>query len=109
MLVSDLETLRELSEEELVVEGGIGTANMEVYRNDLYNDKLGSFNSGGKARLSSNANDQISSIFIVEGKWQFCTDANYKGQCRTLNPGFYYNPSQFKLPNDSISSFRRVG
>jgi hypothetical protein len=35
----------------------------------------------------SNFNDRITSVFIVAGKWELCTDANYKGKCVTLNQG----------------------
>ena len=82
---------------------------MQVYRNDGYNDRLGSFNFGGKSRLSSNANNQISSIIVNSGRWQFCTGVNYTGSCRTLGRGGYPNPRTIGLPNDSISSFRKVG
>jgi hypothetical protein len=36
---------------------------------------------------SSGFNDRITSVFIVAGKWELCTDVNYKGKCVTLNQG----------------------
>jgi len=34
-------------------------------------------------------NDRTSSIRIERGYWLFCSDANFKGECRTLGPGDY--------------------
>jgi len=51
-------------------------------------------------------NDRAASMRIVGGFFQFCTDANFQGTCRTFGPGNY--PS---LPGDitnRISSGRRV-
>jgi hypothetical protein len=50
-------------------------------------------------------NDRTSSIVIREGRWEFCDDAGYRGQCMVLGPGEY--PSLDRL-NDRISSMRRV-
>ena len=39
-------------------------------------------------KLSETAfNDRISSVFIVAGKWELCTDKDFKGKCVTLNQG----------------------
>jgi Beta/Gamma crystallin len=80
----------------------------------LYND----INYGGDALgsdteisdLSFTAyNDQASSIYITQGTWAFYTDANYQGSSVVLNPGAYNWVENVGLPNDTISSFRRVG
>lgn len=80
----------------------------------LYND----INFGGDALgsdteisdLSFTAyNDKASSINITEGTWAFYTDANYQGTSVTLNPGSYSWVENVGLPNDTISSFRRIG
>lgn len=34
-------------------------------------------------------NDVVSSIIVNRGNWQFCTDANFRGNCQTLGPGRY--------------------
>ena len=34
-------------------------------------------------------NDRASSIRVLRGTWEFCTDAFYRGSCRTLGPGDY--------------------
>lgn len=34
-------------------------------------------------------NDSVASIIVNRGTWQFCTDANYRGNCQSLSPGRY--------------------
>ena len=89
---------------------------------ELYNDTgvfgasglLGEFNRGGKAKLSSKANDKISSIVIHDGRWRFYEHENYGGASIEFGSGRYdlplyvlrYNP--FTTWNDQISSFKRI-
>ena len=50
--------------------------------------------------------DRAASMRIEEGYWMFCTDAQFRGDCRTLGPGEYA-----RLPGDvdrRIASVRRV-
>ncbi|MDF5723549.1 MAG: beta/gamma crystallin family protein [Rhizonema sp. PD37] len=54
-------------------------------------------------------NDQGSSIIINQGTWEFCTDANFQGQCKILGQGQYPSVQDVGIPNDSISSVRRRG
>lgn len=52
-------------------------------------------------------NDKASSVVIESGTWEFCTDAFFKGTCRTVGPGRYGS-----LPREmdsKISSVRQVG
>jgi hypothetical protein len=51
-------------------------------------------------------NDEASSIEVRSGRWEFCTDANFAGQCFVLGVGRHAVPSQF---NDKISSVRPAG
>ena len=81
-------------------------------RSDSY---LGGFNFGGKTKLSSKANDKISSIKINEGLWRFYEHENYGGASIELKPGTYNDLHYFNLRyspfttwNDQISSFKRV-
>ena len=50
-------------------------------------------------------NDRASSLRVERGYWIFCSDSEFRGECRTFGPGEY--PS---LPgmNNSISSGRRI-
>jgi hypothetical protein len=51
-------------------------------------------------------NDQISSIEIIEGVWEFYWDADYGGEVMDLRPGSY--PFVGNHWNDQISAFRCV-
>ncbi len=51
-------------------------------------------------------NDKTSSIVVTSGRWEVCTDADFKGSCATLVPGEY--PTVEGM-NDRISSAREVG
>ncbi|MEO6929169.1 MAG: beta/gamma crystallin family protein, partial [Casimicrobiaceae bacterium] len=54
----------------------------------------------------SGFNDRAASIRVEGGFWQFCTDAGYRGDCRSFGPGEYANlPDEFEA---RISSVRRV-
>ena len=50
-------------------------------------------------------NDRASSLRVESGYWIFCTDADFRGECRTFGPGDYAT-----LPgmNNAISSGRRI-
>jgi hypothetical protein len=56
-------------------------------------------------------NDQISSIIVVSGTWQFFENSNYGGVAsKLLTPGYYsfVENSDVNIANDSISSFKVV-
>src|SRR5690606_2954010 len=51
-------------------------------------------------------NDRVASIIVRRGRWEFCTDANYRGDCRVYGPGEYRS-----LPgghDDAYSSARQA-
>jgi hypothetical protein len=50
-------------------------------------------------------NDRASSLRVESGYWIFCSDAEFRGECRTFGPGDYTS-----LPslNNVISSGRRI-
>jgi hypothetical protein len=53
----------------------------------------------------SGFNDRASSLRVESGYWIFCSDSEYRGECRTFGPGDYAS-----LPgmNNVISSGRRI-
>ena len=53
-------------------------------------------------------NDKISSIKINSGTWRFYEHANYGGRYWDLGPGKYSWVENVGIPNDLISSFKRV-
>lgn len=48
-------------------------------------------------------NDRASSIEVISGQWEFCLDAQYRGQCFVLGPGRH---NLERSRNDRISSVR---
>lgn len=50
-----------------------------------------------------NFNDRVSSIEVLAGRWEFCTDADFSGRCFVLGPGRH---NLDKSLNDKISSLR---
>ena len=61
--------------------------------------------SGNVASLERTGfNDAAQSIVIEQGTWEFCTDANFRGTCRVLGPGYYrrLDPELYR----TISSIR---
>ncbi len=56
---------------------------------------------------STGFNDRVSSLVVSSGRWEICTDAEFKGTCTTFMPGEY--PTIDKRLNDRFSSAREVG
>ena len=56
----------------------------------------------------SGFNDKASSVKVLTGTWEICTDADFRGDCTVLEPGQYPSLSDFRL-NDRVSSLRKVG
>jgi hypothetical protein len=83
-----------------------GGSALTLYRHANGNDWLGSFDTSLSA-LSSNANDQISSVHVNYGSgWRFYEHANYGGGFLDFTtPGLHNLPSWF---NDTISSWKRL-
>jgi hypothetical protein len=52
-------------------------------------------------------NDRASSIVVASGRWELCTDADFKGFCQTFTRGEY--PVIDGRLNDRISSAREIG
>lgn len=50
-------------------------------------------------------NDRASSMVVQSGRWEICTDADFRGACKVVEAGEY--PSLERL-NDTISSVREV-
>jgi hypothetical protein len=84
--------------------GGWGRSSITVYENSNFRGASREFVGEDRNLGRTPFNDRISSV-RVEGRWEVCTDAEFRGRCRivegdirNLNGGF----------NDSISSMRPV-
>lgn len=101
-------TFTELDDEVAATCSGGRDYAMTLYRhNDLQGDVLGQFDGGGLRTMSSNANNQASSVKITEGKWRFYNFPywNRLGGSVELGVGSW----NFNGFNDKTSSFRRIG
>jgi len=85
-------------------------AAMTLYKHaNFQGDRLAEFNGGGVRTMSSNADNQASSVIITEGTWSFYDSlfwlfGRVKGKGITLGPGRY----NFVGLNDKISSLHRA-
>ena len=78
---------------------------IELFEHDDFQGRrLGSRD--GIANLErENFNDIASSVVVLEGRWELCTDADFGGRCAVYGPGRY--PKLWGL-SDQVSSMRRV-
>lgn len=53
-----------------------------------------------------NFNDRASSLRVTQGYWIFCSDTQFRGECRTFGPGEY--PQLPAALDNRISSGRRI-
>lgn len=61
---------------------------------------------GEGVNLDGQFNDRASSLRVDAGYWIFCSDANFRGECRTFGPGEY--PTLPPELDNRISSGRRI-
>ena len=52
-------------------------------------------------------NDRVSSVVVLSGRWEMCTDRRFQGRCVVVRPGRYPSMGAVGL-NDAISSVRPV-
>jgi hypothetical protein len=52
-------------------------------------------------------NDRASSVRVLSGTWQICSDAYFRGRCVTVTPGEYPSLRSLEL-NDLVSSAREL-
>lgn len=101
-----IDTVQDLSQESgAAIQGG---AAVELYNDSNFRRRMVSTNAG-TPNVGNNVNDRTTSIIINQGVWRFYTDTNYRGVSADLRPGRYPNIGLGIIPNDSISSFRRIG
>lgn len=87
--------------------GQDGQGTVVLYENDDFDGRSLDASQGVEDLKPRGFNDRVSSIVIRRGLWEFCSDADYRGQCITLGPGRYPNLRAWSL-NDKLSSVRRV-
>lgn len=115
--LNNISDLQELSDESAAAVQG-GRIYLLRHRSGHPNNEwLGTFHGGGLRRLSSNADNQISSIWMSPGqKWKFYLRPNWVDvpgvrDSFVLNSNGWSHGKFINLTwsNDKISSFRRIG
>lgn len=102
----NLSAVKEVSDEVAATCGG-GSAS--IYRDINFKGGGIKFFNGDSNLVNNNFNDTTSSIIITGNeRWKFYRDINYKGPSVILGPGRYSFVPNYGIPNDSISSLRRI-
>jgi hypothetical protein len=83
-----------------------GSAAVTLYQHIDFRGRSAQFNGAAVDLSQQGFNDEASSIEVRSGRWEFCMDANFTGQCMVLGVGRHAVSSQF---NDRISSLRPAG
>jgi hypothetical protein len=81
---------------------------VELYNDSNFRGKLVETNSD-IANVGDSVNDRVTSIVINEGTWRFFTDSQFRGISADSGPGRYPNVGLGTIPNDTITSFPRIG
>lgn len=84
--------------------GGWGRSSIVVYENSNFRGASREFTSEDRNLGRTPFNDRISSV-RVQGRWEVCTDAEFRGRCRIVEGDIRNLIGGF---NDSISSLRPV-
>jgi hypothetical protein len=84
--------------------GAAGAAEIRVYKQPNFSGE-GLGIRGDAANLAdANFQDQISSLEVRGGRWQLCTQPNFKGDCVVVGPGDY--PTLEQVLNHRVESIR---
>jgi hypothetical protein len=84
--------------------GGWGRSSITVYENSNFRGASREFVGEDRNLGRTPFNDRISSV-RVQGRWEVCTDAEFRGRCRIVEGDIRNLSGGF---NDSISSMRPV-
>jgi hypothetical protein len=90
---------------EMPRDGIRGRASATLFAGPNLTGRAFRLSSEGLDNLYDRFNDRASSLRVERGYWIFCSDASFRGECRTFGPGDYAS-----LPglNNGIASGRRI-
>ena len=98
---------------ELAVVGGpaqsavaAGVGSVQLFGQPNFNGRTAQIDRDASDFNSFNFNDRASSLIVQGNAWELCTDADYRGTCRTFAPGRY--PTLGYGMSKAISSARPV-
>ena len=83
-------------------------AQVQLFEHDNYGGRV--FRSGSAVGNLGDTgfNDKASSVIVNGGRWQLCSDAYFRGNCVTLDPGEYPSLRSMNM-NDKVSSVQEIG
>jgi hypothetical protein len=90
---------------EMPRDGMSGRASATLFSGPNLTGRAFRLSSEGQDNLYDRFNDRASSLRVDRGYWIFCSDANFRGECRTFGPGDYALLSGL---NNGIASGRRI-
>lgn len=78
---------------------------VEMFSSAKFSGSRVTFNGNVPNLRKANMNDRADSIIVHHGVWEFCVDADFRGQCVTCGPGRY---ERLGTMGSILSSARRV-
>jgi len=82
-------------------------AEITLFSNDSFDGRYISFQAGERNLNKEGFNDRASSAIVRGGRYEVCSDADFRGRCVVLRPGQYPSLSSMGM-GDAISSVRPV-
>ena len=82
-----------------------GIPDVELYEHDDFKGRRLNVRGDVVDLENNNFNDMVSSLIVNRGHWELCSDARFRGNCKTYGPGRYPN---VRGNNDEYSSIRRA-
>lgn len=83
-----------------------GGALVELFDGQNFQGRLGTLRGPTPNFEPLGFNDKVASLIVRRGTWEFCTDSNYRNNCRVYGPGEY--PQIWGGQDDQYSSARPV-
>jgi hypothetical protein len=87
--------------------GGGSDGMITLYENDNFGGRRYDAPADMSDLTPADFNDQASSAVVTRGRWQLCTDAEFRGRCVQLSTGRHASLASLGL-NDQVSSVRRL-
>jgi len=91
----------------VLLAGAAQAAEITIYKQPYYTGAQLTLRGHTPNLANMGFQDQVSSIVVSSGRWELCTQPDFKGDCVTLNPGDY--PTLDPRLNHRIESAREVG
>ena len=99
-------TLRLAIASAMLFAGAASAGQIVIYKQPNFAGESRTFNGDDGNLVDNGINDQASSIVVKSGRWQFCSQPNFQGDCQVLEPGQYATLPQ--VLNHRIESFREL-